>query len=85
MRTTLVQPESEPGTEFHVGNVCDWRDPADRSFDVVQGVDLMYLILDDELMKQAFANLAARRSARGWLIVNAALPVETVQPSDYVR
>src|SRR5262249_31985979 len=76
---------AEPRSEFHLGNVCDWRDPNARRFDVVQGLDLMYLILDDELMTQAVANLAAHRHPEGWLIVNAALPAETRQPRDYPR
>ncbi len=76
---------TEPWAEFHVANLCDWRDPGGRRFDVVQSIDVMYLILDDELVRQAVANLASHLTPEGSLIVNAALPAATEQRSDYLR
>ena len=74
-----------PGAEFHVADLCEWDDPQGRMYDIVQSFEVLHLILDDDAMKRALANLARRLSPRGALLVTAALPEQTVQRSDYLR
>jgi len=73
------------GVEFHAGDVCGWRDPSGRCFDVVQSFEVVHLILDDASMVKALASMAAAMSERGALLVTAPLPDTTVQPSSYLR
>jgi SAM-dependent methyltransferase len=74
-----------PGAEFQTGDLCAWHDPAGRCFDVVQSFDVLHLILDDDAMKRALASMASALGSRGALLVTAALPAETIQPSHYLR
>ena len=74
-----------PGAEFHVADLCEWDDLQGRTYDIVQSFEVLHLILDDDAMKRALANLARRLSPRGALLVTAALPEQTVQRSDYLR
>ena len=71
--------------EFHVADLCRWDDPAARTFDVVQSLEVLHLILDDAVVTRALAALAGRLKPRGALLVTAALPDTTVQPGDYLR
>lgn len=72
--------------EFHVADLCTADAPlGDRTFDVVQIIDVMYLMLDDDGVRRALANLAQRLAPGGLLLMNAALPEQTVQRSDYLR
>jgi SAM-dependent methyltransferase len=73
------------GAEFHVGDLCRWEDPAARTFDVVQSLEVLHLILDDAVVTRAVAALASRLTPRGALLLTAALPDETVQPGHYLR
>ena len=73
------------GAEFHVADLCEWDDPNGRTFDIVQSVEVLHLILDDDAVRRALANLARRLGPRGALLVTAALPDQTVQRSDYLR
>jgi SAM-dependent methyltransferase len=74
-----------PDAEFHVADLCEWDDPQGRTYDIVQSFEVLHLILDDDAMKRALANLARRLNPRGALLVTAALPEQTVQRSDYLR
>jgi len=71
--------------EFHVADLCQWNDAQGRRFDVVQSLEVLHLILDDEVVSHALAALASRLAANGALLVTAALPDATFQPSDYLR
>lgn len=71
--------------EFHVADLGEWDDPDGRTFDIVQSVEVLHLILDDDTARRALANLARRLSPRGALLVTSALPDRTVQRSDYLR
>jgi SAM-dependent methyltransferase len=79
LRRTIVD------AEFHVADLCEWADPDGRTFDIVQSVEVLHLILDDDMVRRALANFARRLGARGALLVTAALPEQTVQRSDYLR
>jgi len=57
----------------------------DRLFDVVQSVEVLHLILHDGAAATALANLARRLAPGGALLVTAAQPDDTIQPSDYLR
>ena len=74
-----------PDAEFRVADLSAWDDPDERTFDIVQSVEVLHLILDDDAMMRALANLARRIAPGGALLVTAALPEETVQRSDYLR
>lgn len=74
-----------PGADFRVADLCEWADPAGRTFDVVQCMEVLHLILDDDAMLHALANLARSLAPRGALLVTAALPEQTVQRSEYLR
>src|SRR5262249_54141539 len=73
------------GVEFHAGDLCGWRHPAGRRFDVVQSFEVLHLILDDESMVRALASMAAAMNDGGVLLLTAPLPETTVQPSSYLR
>lgn len=74
-----------PDAEFHVADLCEWGDPDGRTFDIVQSFEVLHLILDDDAVTRALANLARRLGPRGALLVTAALPDQTVQRLDYLR
>ena len=74
-----------PGVEFHAADLRTWADPGGRTFDVVQSFEVLHLILDDDAVRSALANLAAQLAPGGALLVTAARPEQTVQPSDYLR
>jgi SAM-dependent methyltransferase len=74
-----------PDAEFHLADLCEWDDSEGRRFDVVQSFEVLHLILDDEVLARALANLKRRLSATGALLVTAAMPATTIQPSDYLR
>ena len=71
--------------EFHVADLCTWDDPDNRTFDIVQSVEVLHLILDDDTMRHALRNLARRIGPRGALLVTAALPEQTERRSNYLR
>src|SRR4051812_14146854 len=74
-----------PNAEFYLGDLCDWKDPNGRAYDVVQSLEVLHLILDDDLAVRAVANLAGCLAANGALLITAAMPSTTIQPSDYLR
>ena len=73
------------GAEFHAADLCHWNDPQGRVFDVIQSLEVLHLILDDAAVSRAIAALASRLAPEGALLVTAALPETTVQPSGYLR
>jgi SAM-dependent methyltransferase len=73
------------GAEFHVADIGQWVDPQGRTFDVVQSLEVLHLILDDATVVRAIGALAAHMAPGGAMLVTAALPEETFQPSDYLR
>lgn len=73
------------GAEFQIADLCHWNDPQQRTFDVVQSFEVLHLILDDAEVSRAIASLASRMAGNGALLVTAALPDATVQPSNYLR
>ena len=52
------------GAEFHVADLCQWDDPRQRTFDIVQSLEVLHLILDDAVVARAIEALASRLSAR---------------------
>jgi SAM-dependent methyltransferase len=74
-----------PGAEFHVADLCEWRDPRDRTFDIVQSFEVLHLILDDDQLRRALANLSRLTATNGAMLVTAALPEETCERSGYLR
>jgi SAM-dependent methyltransferase len=74
-----------PGVEFQTANLCNWHDPHGRTFDLIQSFEVLHLILDDEAMTGALANLSRQIAPGGALLVTAALPERTEQRSDYLR
>ena len=76
--------ESMPDGEFHAADLCEWRDPLERTFDVVQSFEVLHLMLEAETTERAIASLASKLSPRGALLVTAALPESDVQPSEYL-
>ena len=84
-RAIAHQRQTIPDAEFHEGDLCEWDDPGGRTFDLVQSMEVLHLILDDEALTRALANLSRRLAPRGALLVTAALPEETVERHDYLR
>jgi SAM-dependent methyltransferase len=74
-----------PEVEFHLADICTWADPGGRRFDLIQSFEVLHLILDDDTVARATANLANQLSDGGSLLVTAALPEATFQPGDYLR
>jgi SAM-dependent methyltransferase len=71
--------------EFHEGDATSWRHPLARTFDVVQSLEVLHLILDDDAFVNALGNLAAQTAAGGSMLVTAALPDSTETRGDYLR
>jgi hypothetical protein len=65
--------------------ISAWRDPSGRTFDIVQSIDVLCMILDDGTLHRALANLAGVLGPHGALLVTAALPDQSLQFSDYLR
>lgn len=76
---------SIPDGEFHLGDLVDWNDVKGRGFDVVQSLEVLHLILDDEVVARALTNLKRHLSSTGAMLITAAMPTTTTQPSDYLR
>jgi SAM-dependent methyltransferase len=77
--------QTVPGAAFEVADLCDLDAADGRTFDLVQSLEVLHLILDDDAMRRALANLARRLNPRGTLLVTAAMPETTIQASDYLR
>ena len=73
------------GVEFHTADICRWDDPNHRTFDVVQSLEVLHLILDDAVVAGAIETLASRMAAEGAMVITAALPKVTFQPNHYLR
>jgi len=76
---------SMEGIEFHAADLCQWDDPAGRTFDVVQCFDVLILILDDDAATRALDALARRIQPRGALLVSMPLPDTTFERGGYLR
>jgi SAM-dependent methyltransferase len=74
-----------PHAEFHAADLSQWSDPGRRSFDIVQCVDVMQMVLDDTLAGDVLTNLASLVAPGGSLLVTAPLPEAAVEPSGYLR
>jgi SAM-dependent methyltransferase len=74
-----------PGAEFRLADICSWNDPRGRRFDLVQSFEVLHLILNDDTVARAIANLAGQLTDTGSMLVTAALPPATCQPGDYLR
>jgi len=77
--------QTMPGSEFHVADICEWDDPQGRTFDLIQCFEVLHLILDDDLLLRALANLARLIAPGGALLVTAARPDQTVHVSNYLH
>lgn len=84
-RAVSYLQQTIPDAEFRVADVCAWDDPEGRTFDVVQSIEVLHLILDDDAVTRALGTFARLIAPGGALLVTAALPSETVQRSDYLR
>jgi SAM-dependent methyltransferase len=73
------------GIEFHAVDLCQWDDPAGRTFDVVQCFDVLFLILDDDAATRALAALARLLHPQGALLLSMPLPDTTIERGDYLR
>ncbi|MCU1385976.1 MAG: hypothetical protein JWL71_4673 [Acidobacteria bacterium] len=74
-----------PDVEFHAADLCSWHDPRGRTFDLVQSLEVLHLILDDDAMARALARLAGLVAPAGALLVTAASVDNTAQRSNYLR
>ena len=52
---------------------------------MIQSLEVLHLILDDDVWMRALASLSRRLADSGTLLVTAAMPERTIQPSDYLR
>ena len=84
-RAVAHQRHTIPDAEFHEGDLCEWDDPGGRTFDIVQSIEVLHLILDDQALMRALGNLTQRLAPGGALLVTAALPDQTVSRHDYLR
>jgi SAM-dependent methyltransferase len=71
--------------EFATGDLCSWRDPAGRQFDIVQCVEVLHLIVDDRMIEEALTNFARHVERRGRVLVTAALPDADRSIHDYLK
>ena len=84
-RAVTYLQQTMPGAEFRVADLCGWEDADGRMFDLIQSIEVLHLILDDDAVTRALANLARRLAAGGALLVTAAMPEDTLQRSSYLR
>lgn len=74
-----------PDVEFQVADICAFADPAGRTFDVVQILDVLHLILDDGAVTRAMENLTRCLAPGGVLLLTAALPGQDARVFDYLH
>jgi SAM-dependent methyltransferase len=74
-----------PGAEFYRADLSQWSDPAGRSFDVVQCVDVLQMILDDRLASDVLARLSSLVAPGGSLLITAPQPDATLDRNGYLR
>jgi len=74
-----------PHAEFYAGDLSEWTDAAGRTFDVVQCLDVMQMVLDDRLAADILTKMASLLAPGGSLLMTAPLPEATVVPSGYLR
>jgi 2-polyprenyl-3-methyl-5-hydroxy-6-metoxy-1,4-benzoquinol methylase len=77
--------ETLPAMEFHAADLSQWNDPRGRTFDVVQCIDVLPLLLDDEEASQVVTRLKNLVAPGGTLLVTELLPDATVEPNTYMR
>jgi SAM-dependent methyltransferase len=73
------------GAEFEVADLCHRDESDSRTFDLVQSLEVLHLILDDDMVVRAVDNMARRLKPGGAVLLTAALPEETVQREGYLR
>jgi 2-polyprenyl-3-methyl-5-hydroxy-6-metoxy-1,4-benzoquinol methylase len=71
--------------EFHAGDLSHWTDPRGRTFDVVQCIDVLPLVLDDAKASQVLTRLTSLVAAGGALLLTELLPDVAVEPNTYMR
>jgi SAM-dependent methyltransferase len=74
-----------PGMEFHAADLSQWDDPRGRTFDLVQCIDVLPLLLDDAQATQVLTRLASLVAPGGALLITELLPDATVEPNGYMR
>jgi SAM-dependent methyltransferase len=84
-RAIAYLQQTIPGVEFQTANLCDWHDPHGRTFDLIQSIDVLHLILDDDALRRALANLARQLAPGGALLLAMPLPAQITVVSDYLR
>ena len=63
-RVVAYLQRSIPDAEFRVADLSAWDDPDGRTFDIVQSVEVLHLILDDDAMMRALCDFAKRSGTR---------------------
>lgn len=66
--------ERFPNFDWTCDDLCDPRFDLGRRFRVVQTIDFPYLVVDDDIQRQAITNLAGHVEAGGTLILTDTLP-----------
>ena len=84
-RAVAYLQQTIPYAEFRVADLCSWDDPEGRSFEIIQSIEVLHLILDDDTVARALGNLSRRLAPGGAMLVTAVLPEQTLQRSDYLR
>jgi len=74
-----------PAHRFVAADVSSWRAIAKTAFDVIQCFEVLHLFVDDRSVERTLGNLASQLEPGGVMLVTAALPHRTVQPSHYTR
>jgi|GEM_PF-1594481 len=74
----------EPGFRWQVADFCNPECSLQGPYDLIQSIDVMYLILEDANVVGAFRNFARWLKPGGLLLITDVLTNERLRPQDYI-
>ncbi len=73
------------GLDFFVGDLTSWKHPTRQQFDLIHAFHVFLMFVSDSAVEQAVCNLASQLKPTGHLLLTAALPKHSVDPTEYTR
>ena len=74
-----------PYANFFTGDLTSWRHPEQKAFDIIHAFHVFLMFVSDAAVEGAVLNLASQLKPGGHLLVTAAMPETSVDPSEYTR
>src|SRR5262249_53734106 len=74
-----------PRYQFFVGDLTVWRNPGHACFDLIHAFHVLLMFVSDLTVERAVRNLASQLKPGGHLLLTAAMPERSVDPTGYTR